>query len=277
MFLESGYDIATMHTLQYVQTCIEKISRIAVPLFFAISGYLFFWNVTTIDEIREKIKKRANTLLIPFVIGCLFTPLFFYIISNLPYISNLLKSSLLSELSQMSICELFYAIFITPTNVPLWYIRDLMIIVVTTPLLYYIRRWGLWVCIVLFFCWIFLSTDFTPDDGMVMSHTIYKSYFWFMAGSFFIDKKYPLWVSLLLFTVYATSCIMHEQASCIFRSINGLYELILTFGVLGFWNTLGAFISDGFSIKQHKYLNYLSAASFFVYIYHFSTIGIVRK
>ena len=69
MFLESGYDIATMHTLQYVQTCIEKISRIAVPLFFAISGYLFFWNVTTIDEIREKIKKRANTLLIPFVIG----------------------------------------------------------------------------------------------------------------------------------------------------------------------------------------------------------------
>lgn len=42
----------------------------AVPLFFLISGLLFFWNIDALDrnEYKRKIKKRIMTLLLPYFV-----------------------------------------------------------------------------------------------------------------------------------------------------------------------------------------------------------------
>ena len=53
----------------------EGICRVAVPIFFLVSGYLFFvkleeWNT---NIWIDKLKKRVKTLLIPYVLWNLIT------------------------------------------------------------------------------------------------------------------------------------------------------------------------------------------------------------
>lgn len=43
-----------------------KIGRCAVPLFYAISGYLFFLNLNNKNILWAKIKKRIMTLVVPY-------------------------------------------------------------------------------------------------------------------------------------------------------------------------------------------------------------------
>lgn len=60
-----------------------KTCRIAVPLFYAISGYLFFLKMPDgIRSIASKLKKRVRTLLVPYALANTFT-LLFYVAVNL--------------------------------------------------------------------------------------------------------------------------------------------------------------------------------------------------
>lgn len=60
----------------------------AVPLFFLISGLLFFWNVDSFskNEYKRKIKKRIKTLLLPYLVWNL--------IYDIPETSNYLLHSM---------------------------------------------------------------------------------------------------------------------------------------------------------------------------------------
>ena len=53
----------------------EEVAKIAVPLFFFISGFLFFYRSPslTISDYVKKLKKRARTLLIPYILWNIFT------------------------------------------------------------------------------------------------------------------------------------------------------------------------------------------------------------
>ena len=46
------------------------ISRAAVPTFFLISGYYFFYKIKdfTFDNYKDKLKKRIRTILIPYLL-----------------------------------------------------------------------------------------------------------------------------------------------------------------------------------------------------------------
>ncbi len=53
----------------------EGIARVAVPIFFIISGYLFFLNFQgTKSEFISKYKKRAKSLLVPFLFWSINCP-----------------------------------------------------------------------------------------------------------------------------------------------------------------------------------------------------------
>lgn len=67
-------EIASMCLNNYVQNFWSgMIGRCAVPLFYIISGYLFFMKIPNgMVSILGKIRKRMRTLLVPYIIGCLF-------------------------------------------------------------------------------------------------------------------------------------------------------------------------------------------------------------
>jgi surface polysaccharide O-acyltransferase-like enzyme len=65
----------------------QEITRIAVPLFFLISGYLFFVNYHKPAKVffARKIKRRLRSVLIPYLIVSMGGLLFLYIMQSIPY------------------------------------------------------------------------------------------------------------------------------------------------------------------------------------------------
>lgn len=80
------------------------IGRCAVPLFYAISGYLFFTGLydggnANYQKLWFKIKKRGKTLLVPYIIACLFPVVFNLVLEFIPgieqFVNNLNSATLL--------------------------------------------------------------------------------------------------------------------------------------------------------------------------------------
>jgi len=112
---DSGWD--TYEVLKLVVS--ETMVKVAMPTFFVMSGYLFFVNVTewNAKTYWSKLRRRVKKLLIP------------YIIWNIAMAVKLQTFSL--------------SIFIEPANMPLWFLRDLMIVSLLTPIIYRSQKTGL--------------------------------------------------------------------------------------------------------------------------------------
>lgn len=123
--LGSGWDSYEILKILVSQTLV----KVAVPAFFIMSGYLFFANVEefTKEIYWQKIRRRIKTLLIPYIIW------------------NLMMAIKLNSLGTI-LSGLW-----TPINMPLWFLRDLMIVTLATPILYIlIKKLGWWLIAILF-------------------------------------------------------------------------------------------------------------------------------
>lgn len=119
----------------------EGLARVSVPLFFALSGYLFFLNFKASSEnFIKKFKSRFRTLFIPFVIWNMLIFIFFAIAQNTPTVSDYFTGErpLVLELEGFENIALFFGFngFEYPAAYQFWFIRDLMLLVVLTPLIY---------------------------------------------------------------------------------------------------------------------------------------------
>lgn len=113
------------------------ITRIGVPMFFMISGFLFFQNANDkLDTLfwKHKILSRIRSLLIPFIlwtlIGICFVRLALPIHAFTSYFENI-------SIENSFIYDFFYS-FINPYKVvyQLWFVRDLFVMVLLSPLIY---------------------------------------------------------------------------------------------------------------------------------------------
>lgn len=115
LYIHSGFhdyphEIAGMQFNFLLQDIISgEIGRCAVPMFYMISGYLFFLNVESINDVYHKMRKRVHTLLIPYVVACLFFPLFCF--QKLFLEPNSLSIVLLSQNNYNNRQQIFYVLF----------------------------------------------------------------------------------------------------------------------------------------------------------------------
>ena len=121
------------NTYEFLKLLVSQtLVKVAVPVFFIISGYLFFanvkvWNLTVY---REKMFRRVKTLFIPYLIW------------------NLLMAIKLKTFSWAMFCAYWKPagiqidwlgneqLMTAPANMPLWFLRDLMIVSLLTPIIY---------------------------------------------------------------------------------------------------------------------------------------------
>lgn len=137
------------------------VASIAVPSFFVISGYFFFlkvkeWNLTVY---KEKLKSRFKTLLIPYVLWnaiSLSAPIVWHLSlawhnpQHLTDINNYLSGidwihwvwdSHLAPITGKEVNWLgIFHQMTYPINVPMWYIRDLMVMVLLSPAVYWLVK-----------------------------------------------------------------------------------------------------------------------------------------
>ena len=140
----------------YSTLCIlfpEAICRLAVPLFFLISGYLFFnglenWNK---DAYLAKMKRRSRSLLVPYILWNLLAVLFFYSYSAFRmHTKGETFISFAEQLQQWGWLRVFWDCDKgLPLNYSLWYIRDLILFVIASPLIHFVLKKIRWVGIAL--------------------------------------------------------------------------------------------------------------------------------
>ena len=149
---------------------INELAAIAVPLFFMMSGYLFFCGPQS-PEVREpgipppglrppalgwwlgKWRRRVRTLLVPYVLFCLLAVVGLTV--NHAMQGHTLADSLHTYLGNGKWLHNFWDVHTTghntnilgitkpvsyPVCIPLWFIRDLMVIVLMSPLVYWAIR-----------------------------------------------------------------------------------------------------------------------------------------
>lgn len=250
------------------------LTRVAVPIFFLFSGFWFFFNTTgSQDEFRAKIKKRFFTLFIPFLFWSLFGIAFYFAIQSLPQFEKFFSKELVKNYTASMWLN---RIFINPIPYQLWFIRDLMVLVVFSPLLYLALKYfgKIWL-ILCFIGWNCFAPDF---------HNSSEALLFFSAGGFiaifhqqilmFDFTKYRiglpiLWIACIAFK---TTLIFFAQAAWLVQMALNLSVLV---GIVAFWTLQDRLVMQNDNAKTA--LLKISTLTFFIYACHEPILTIVKK
>ncbi|OAV69185.1 Fucose 4-O-acetylase [Bacteroidales bacterium Barb6] len=181
----------TGHTPVY-HICSELFSHIlgsvSVPLFFFISGFLFFLNTNFSKQCYiKKLNSRVKTLLVPYLFWNISLLIFCFIISNIPLLSIFPNKDF--ELSLRYVLEALWRMSDKthnaagyPIATQFWFIRDLMVTVVLTPLIYLcVKRTHIYGILLLGIVWLSGRWfEFAGSCGLNVS-----TLFFFTSGAWF--------------------------------------------------------------------------------------------
>ncbi|MDR0606256.1 MAG: acyltransferase, partial [Bacteroidales bacterium] len=210
-----AYEIEGMRLNEYVQGAIsEMIGRCAVPLFYIISGYLFFYEIPNgLHSIFEKQKKRMRTLLIPYIIASVFFVFFCVLVTIVPGTAQFINSSIL-PLFENNLGNIFYNIFYDagtgmPIAAQLWFLRDLILLVILSPIWYLLYKYLRWYWVIGVFALNYLSLNHFPVYPL----------FWFGLGGALVStnifnwniKSYKISILLVTFLILCTLQLFYSQ------------------------------------------------------------------
>ena len=145
----------------------DVLPRISVPLFFVISGFLFFYNCDfNSDSYLRKIKTRVRTLLVPYLLWNIIAIDFVICrctVLKEPYEINISLGRILNTFFNNGnnngiIIQQLTTVKEMPEPIcgVLWYVREIMLMALITPVIYWlIKKCRLWVVIALGLIWIF--------------------------------------------------------------------------------------------------------------------------
>ena len=294
-------DVAQLHTNglsgaaihDYVRIfCSTVIAHSAVPIFFIISGYLLFLKVEhySLNIYENKLRKRCHSLLKPYIVWniliVLWTLMFKvggillhgkpwsgiadYFIDN-GCLHMLWDSSVWGEHTTWLGITTHHS---GPTLFQFWYMRDLMIMVLLSPLTYWLVK-----KLRLLYLGILLAIYAFDIRVTWMSGTFTSAALFFSTGAYFAIMKQdftkelwkgrhvicPLAVVLMVWQTYTGSAMGDEMS----RMIHPWLVVVQSF----------ALVIVASALCRHRMLydkcKWLAPASFFVYASHPFILGYV--
>jgi len=111
----------------------ESLFRVGVPCLSAISGYLLFRHGTVKIDYAKTVRRKTKTVLLPFL---LWNSAFFLLVLILQRVG--VGDGFMPDISNASprtLSALLFAINGTPINLPLYFLRDLFVCILLSPLL----------------------------------------------------------------------------------------------------------------------------------------------
>lgn len=240
------------------------ICRIANCLFFCISGYLFARNIHSVNDIWPKLLKRARTLLLPYILWNIIFVLWYVVIDSLPGISAFSNTHIIEVYANQSVGETLYSLFIAPAAFQLWFLRDLMVMLLFTPLLWWIVRKQWIVALVL----------------ALASTFVYAWLIYFWLGIIIAVKQWDIenyrrpkmavFISTLIYVGYAIYITWYKSPIGVvevFVNIVGLYLV---------WSLYDA-AARGRYLADKGLWKYLCGYSFFIYCFHEPAFNVIKK
>lgn len=247
----------------------EEVTRIAVPLFFLISGYLFFRNFKR--PLRyffyQKMKKRFRTIFIPFLI---FSVIGFLFIRVSLLCFPFLFDGAYANVADFSLVDCLHTIFFQPIGTyHLWFLRDLFILILLSPAIYYVLSFFRGILLIfIFLLWIF---------GIQYMIAI-EAVFFFCLGSYLALYKQKivsikrenciLCVTMCIVWLLFCIAIPYFHLSYVFHCLN------IIVGIVGVW-----YLYDCLYERHIKRISHLSlySFSFFIYLTHEPTLTIIKR
>lgn len=137
----------------FVELMTYKATAPCVPLFFFISGYLFFLKFGdkfTIVDYASQLKKRLRTLVVPYVFWNLVVLGYFAFLHKC--VPSLINPAF-NNVYQFSLSELCRTFWDFPGGQPIcyqfWFLKDLLLAVILSPILFMLLKYGRWYFLVL--------------------------------------------------------------------------------------------------------------------------------
>lgn len=217
------------------------ISKVAVPTFFFISGFLFFMNVSKFDNnvYKKKIKSRISSLLVPYILWNTISFLIFLLSThilgyNVFHRNIQLSSNIIKNLIKVygytyswgwnNLLGLHISHY-SPIDGPLWFIRDLMLFVVVTPIIYWLVKKIKWIIVL-----------FLLVSMVLIEHPTLSGFFFFTLGCYFsISKIDPLRIySENKFLLLIVLIVLVVPSFYIGSWIKQVFLVVYLFVLLGF-------------------------------------------
>lgn len=239
------------------------IGEIAVPLFFFISGFLFFYNVNVFNKqvYVRKLKSRFRTLVIPyFVWNTLFLLYVAFLGWVLPSLLTFKKSFLTME--PLDVMNTYWDL--SQGLIPLWFIRDLIVINLFSWFIYWIIKPQYSAILLFLLGLVFLSSKWHYIPGIGL-----RSSFPYMLGAWFSIKKCNFidlfykyrYVLLTLFVLLVLGDTLLWMSGNSNFSVN---RLCLLCGLI----TIPLLVAEGLIRGQIHLQKWKEESSFFVYVFH---------
>lgn len=253
----------------------EEIARLAVPLFFFFSGFLFFrGSELTITSWFEKIRKRIKTLLVPYLIWNALYLLFYFLGEQVVPQMFSGRYPSISDTSLFNLVTWFWnRADGMPLDQPLWFIRDLMVVNLFAYVIFRcIKRFRFDFLLFLGLLWLFDKDYFPVGVNPV-------AFFFFSLGAYSkimrIDllKKIrtfgflSLCVYLFIIVVLLFHCSEDTLGLWLLHSVGKLFGMV---AVLWLTSSLIA----RFHWKENVFL---SKSVFFLFAFHIVPLTLVIK
>lgn len=162
-----------------------------------------------------------------------------------------------------------------PINVPLWYVRDLIVMVLLSPLVYWlIKKFKMGILIILFLLWISAEL-IMPNWGEYIPMLLTASFF-FSWGAYFSINRLNI---VLFFRKYWFLPCFYLIIAIIDILTKGIYYSIYIHRLGIIVGVISALILVSYLIKSEKVKvnETLSSSSFFIYAFHWLFISEVGK
>ena len=240
----------------------QILLRVAVPLFFLFSGFLFFYTENfSMNIFVEKLKRRVVTLLIPYLIWNFL----FVVCYNFGCVLFPKLGSFIGEGYTIKDWLLLFWNFSgnKPVSWQLWFIRDLIIAIIFSPIIYLlIKKLNFLFPLALLVLW-FMNFGFAIS-----------AFCFFTLGAYFsITKKnfvrslepYKFILGVLYFIfIVIIFCIKKYDFVGYLQRLTILLGMSFSVAFCGFYIKKGIWTVNKF----------LSNSSFFIYLYHVIAIYI---
>lgn len=272
VFIHSSFNEAAQYPVApYIQRFIGGgVCRIANCMFFAISGYLFARNLKSLKDIHKKQLKRIRTLVLPYLLWNIIFVAWYIVLEFIPLTSGYSNTGgTLHKIISQPLVETFQWLFLSPAAFQLWFVRDLIAILLFIPLIWLITKLSWKISVLLAIA----SIVFYP----------WLSYFWlgFVLAYKNINiqpTSYPQftilisWFIYILFGIFITVHPLNGD----FLHSKFLYFIVNLIGLYAIWGTYDIF-SKREIISDKGLWKFICGFSFFIYCFHEPAFNVIKK
>lgn len=262
----------------------NEIPKICVPLYFLISGVLFFRTELTFESYKSKIRRRIHSLVVPYMVWNILA-LLYSLAKSLPAFKPICPNMPAPQWGFINVIATFWNRFAgvfpaygvenhsLPQDGVLWFVRELMTVAIMSPCLFYlIKRLKIYFVMSLVILWyVFVpcptQTYFTQLLTAIAFFSV-GAYFPIVGKDFIETSRRFKYTPLIYFFLLAT-CLITQDTS--------YYKYIQNLAIaVGIVATV-CLASKGLRMGNTNKRKFLTDSTFFIYACHWIFLSDLAK